>query len=108
MAEEGGARRCNYRALCRRRGAGASAQGGRRPIPGAGAGTAGEIKIGTSPDKTRLIEFGRYATERRARRGEGKPETFNFLGFTHICGTSHKTGYVTVRRKTIGKRMAAK
>ena len=60
------------------------------------------------PEKTRLIEFGRYATERRRKRGEGKPETFNFLGFTHICGTSHKTGYFTVRRKTIGKRLAAK
>jgi group II intron reverse transcriptase/maturase len=60
------------------------------------------------PDKTRLIEFGRYAAERRANRGEGKPETFNFLGFTHICGRSRKTGYFTVYRKTIGKRMAAK
>ena len=60
------------------------------------------------PDKTRLIEFGRYAAERRKRRGEGKPETFNFLGFTHICGTSHGTGYFIVKRKTIGKRMAAK
>ena len=60
------------------------------------------------PEKTRLIEFGRYATERRAKRGEGKPETFNFLGFTHICGTSQPKGYFTVRRKTIGKRMAAK
>jgi len=60
------------------------------------------------PEKTRLIEFGRYATERRAKRGEGKPETFNFLGFTHMCGTSHKTGYFTVHRRTIGKRMAAK
>jgi RNA-directed DNA polymerase len=60
------------------------------------------------PDKTRLIEFGRYAAERRKKRGEGKPETFNFLGFTHICGTSHKTGYFTVRRRTIGKRLAAK
>jgi len=60
------------------------------------------------PEKTRLIEFGRYATERRKKRGEGKPETFNFLGFTHICGTSHKTGYFTVQRRTIGKRMAAK
>ena len=45
------------------------------------------------PEKTRLIEFGRYAAERRAKRGEGKPETFNFLGFTHICGKNHKTGY---------------
>ena len=60
------------------------------------------------PDKTRLIEFGRYAAERRKKRGEGKPETFNFLGFTHICGKNHKTGYFLVNRKTIGKRMAAK
>ncbi len=60
------------------------------------------------PEKTRLIEFGRYAAERRAKRGEGKPETFNFLGFTHICGKNHKTGHFMVYRKTIGKRMAAK
>jgi group II intron reverse transcriptase/maturase len=60
------------------------------------------------PEKTRLIEFGRYAAERRAKRGEGKPETFNFLGFTHICGKNHETGYFMVLRKTIGKRMAAK
>jgi group II intron reverse transcriptase/maturase len=60
------------------------------------------------PEKTRLIEFGRYATERRAKRGEGKPETFNFLGFTHICGTNYQTGNFTVQRKTIGKRMAAR
>jgi RNA-directed DNA polymerase len=60
------------------------------------------------PEKTRLVEFGRYAIERRNKRGEGKPETFNFLGFTHICGTNHKTGNFTVHRKTIGKRMAAK
>jgi group II intron reverse transcriptase/maturase len=60
------------------------------------------------PDKTRLIEFGRYAAERRRKRGEGKPETFNFLGFTHICGKNHKTGYFLIQRQTIGKRMAAK
>ena len=60
------------------------------------------------PEKTRLIEFGRYATERRKKRGEGKPETFNFLGFTHICGTNYQTGKFTIQRKTIGKRMAAK
>jgi group II intron reverse transcriptase/maturase len=60
------------------------------------------------PDKTRLIEFGRFAAERRRKRGEGKPETFNFLGFTHICGRSREKGYFTVYRKTIGKRMAAK
>jgi group II intron reverse transcriptase/maturase len=60
------------------------------------------------PEKTRLIEFGRYAAERREKRGEGKPETFNFLGFTHICGTNYQTGKFTVHRKTIGKRMAAR
>jgi group II intron reverse transcriptase/maturase len=68
----------------------------------------GKFGLELHPEKTRLIEFGRYATERRAKRGEGKPETFNFLGFTHICGTSQPKGYFTVRRKTIGKRMAAK
>lgn len=60
------------------------------------------------PDKTRLMEFGRFAAERRKKRGEGKPETCNFLGFTHICGKSRQKGYFTVYRKTIGKRMAAK
>jgi group II intron reverse transcriptase/maturase len=68
----------------------------------------GKFGLELPAEKTRLIEFGRYATERRVKRGEGKPETFHFLGFTHICGTSHKTGYFTVQRKTIGKRMAAK
>ena len=60
------------------------------------------------PEKTRLIEFGRFAAERRKRRGEGKPETFNFLGFIHICGTNYRTGNFTIHRKTIGRRMAAK
>jgi len=60
------------------------------------------------PEKTRLIAFGRYAAQRREKRGEGKPETFNFLGFTHYCGTNRKTGYFELRRKTIGKRMTAK
>jgi group II intron reverse transcriptase/maturase len=60
------------------------------------------------PEKTRLMEFGRYAAERRKKRGEGKPETFNFLGFTHICGRSREKGHFTVYRKTIGKRLAAK
>jgi hypothetical protein len=68
----------------------------------------GKFGLELHPGKTRLIEFGRYAAERRSKRGEGKPETFNFLGFTHICGRSRKTGYFTVHRKTMGKRMAAK
>lgn len=59
------------------------------------------------PEKTRLIEFGRFASERRALRGEGKPETFTFLGFTHICGQTRK-GKFEVKRQTIAKRMRAK
>jgi group II intron reverse transcriptase/maturase len=59
------------------------------------------------PDKTRLIEFGRYAAERRRARGVGKPETFDFLGFTHICART-RTGRFWVRRITISKRMRAK
>jgi RNA-directed DNA polymerase len=59
------------------------------------------------PGKTRLIEFGRLAARRRAARGEGKPETFRFLGFTHICETS-AGGRFWIRRKTDRKRLAAK
>jgi len=59
------------------------------------------------PDKTRLIEFGRHAARARAARGVGKPETFDFLGFTHICGKT-KTGRFWLKRKTISKRMRAK
>ena len=58
-------------------------------------------------DKTRLIEFGRFAAENRKKRGEGKPETFNFLGFTHICGKTRQ-GKFMVLRKTIRKRLQAK
>jgi RNA-directed DNA polymerase len=59
-------------------------------------------------DKTRVIEFGRFASERRARRGQGKPETFNFLGFTHICDKTRRDGKFIVLRQTIAKRMHAK
>jgi group II intron reverse transcriptase/maturase len=59
-------------------------------------------------EKTRLIEFGRFAAGNRKRERAGKPETFNFLGFTHICGTIWKSGKFTVQRKTIGKRLTAK
>jgi len=58
-------------------------------------------------EKTRLIEFGRYAANNRARRGEGKPETFNFLGFTHYCGQTRRGAFV-VKRKTMRKRMQTK
>jgi len=58
-------------------------------------------------DKTRRIEFGRIAEQNRERRGEGKPETFDFLGFTHISG-KNGLGRFMVRRTTIRKRMRAK
>jgi len=60
------------------------------------------------PDKTRLIEFGRFAAASRKQRGQGKPETFNFLGFTHICGQSRKRGKFLVLRRTIRKRLLTK
>ena len=59
------------------------------------------------PRKTRLLEFGRYAQERRARKGKGKAETFDFLGFTHYCSRARKNGWFKVERKTITKRMWA-
>src|ERR1700732_134032 len=59
------------------------------------------------PDKTRRIQFGRFAEQNRTRRGEGKPETFDFLGFKHISG-KNRLGRFTVRRKTIRTRMGAK
>ena len=60
------------------------------------------------PEKTRLIEFGRFAAQNREKRGEGKPETFTFLGFTHYCGKRRSNGSFTVWRKTAKKRMVAK
>jgi group II intron reverse transcriptase/maturase len=59
-------------------------------------------------NKTRLIEFGPFAAENRKRRGQGKPETFDFLGFTHICGKKRSNGRFTVRRQTMRKRLQAK
>ena len=59
------------------------------------------------PEKTRLVEFGRYAAERRRRRGEGKPETFRYLGFVHICATDRK-GRFAILRLTDPKRMRRK
>jgi RNA-directed DNA polymerase len=60
------------------------------------------------PEKTRLIEFGRFAAENRKKRKQGKPETFTFLGSTHICGKTRKNGKFAILRYTIKKRMHAK
>jgi len=67
----------------------------------------GEFALSLHPEKTRLIEFGRFAADNRKRRGQGKPETFNFLGFTFICGKSRR-GKFLIKRKTRGDRMRAK
>jgi RNA-directed DNA polymerase len=60
------------------------------------------------PEKTRLLEFGPFAASNRHKRGEGKPETFDFLGFTHICVKKRSNGMFTVLRQTIRKRLQAK
>jgi len=67
----------------------------------------GQFGLKLHPDKTRLIEFGRFARENRRRRGQGKPQTFDFLGFTHCCGKTRK-GKFMVLRLTSGKRLRAK
>jgi group II intron reverse transcriptase/maturase len=59
-------------------------------------------------EKTRLIEFGPWAAENRRRKGQGKPQTFDFLGFTHICGRKRSNGYFTVVRQSMRKRLQAK
>jgi RNA-directed DNA polymerase len=67
----------------------------------------GKSALSLHPEKTRIIEFGRFAAERHERRGLGRPETFNFLGFTFICGKT-RAGKFQVKRKTRRDRMQAK
>jgi group II intron reverse transcriptase/maturase len=67
-----------------------------------------KFRLELHPEKTRLLEFGRFAAENRRRRGLGKPETFDFLGFTHICARKRENGYFTVLRQTIRSRLQAK
>jgi len=66
-----------------------------------------EFGLELHPDKTRLIEFGRFAARDRQRRGDRKPKTFTFLGFTHICAIS-RTGRFKLKRITSKKKMRAK
>jgi RNA-directed DNA polymerase len=66
-----------------------------------------KFALSLHPDKTRLIEFGRFAVRDREAHGLGKPETFNFLGFTHICGRSH-AGKFQLRRTTRRDRMRSR
>ena len=67
----------------------------------------GRFGLKLHPDKTRLIEFGRFAEANRRKRGESKPETFDFLGFTHSCSKT-RNGKFFIRRKTIKKRFVKK
>ena len=66
----------------------------------------GRFGLTLNVEKTRLIEFGRYAAPNRKRRGQSKPETFDFLGFTHCCSTNRK-GWFQIQRLTVKKRMRA-
>ena len=66
-----------------------------------------KFSLSLHPEKTRLIRFGRFAAAQRAQRGLGKPETFNFLGFTFICGKS-RSGKFQIKRKTRRDRLRVK
>ena len=108
LATARGHGRHDHRALCRRYRRRLSST---RPTPGAFWDAMRErleeFSLSLHPDKTRLIEFGRHAAATRKRRGLGKPETFNFLGFTFICGKS-RAGQLPLKRKTRRDRMRAK
>jgi group II intron reverse transcriptase/maturase len=67
-----------------------------------------QFGLSLHPEKTRLIEFGRFADQNRRKREGCKPETFDFLGFTHICAKKHWSGGFIVRRRSIAKRLRAK
>jgi RNA-directed DNA polymerase len=71
-------------------------------------GRLAKFGLELNAEKTRLIEFGRHAARDRAARGLGKPDTFQFLGFTHICAKTRKSGRFKLRRITDSKRMRAK
>ena len=83
---------------------------GTAPIRGAGRGALQarltQFGLTLHPEKTRLIEFGRYAEQQRRQRGEERPETFKFLGFTHYCGKTRQ-GWFKVGRQPIAARMRA-
>jgi len=67
-----------------------------------------QFSLALHPAKTKVIEFGPYAIDNVSKNGKGKPETFDFLGFTHICGTKRSNGKFTVKRKTQKKKIKAK
>jgi hypothetical protein len=78
-----------------------------RAVLGGHGGASSEVRLDAAPGKTRLIEFGRHAAKNRRARGLGKPETFSFLGFTHINGHSRR-GEFQLKRKSCSDRVCAK
>lgn len=68
----------------------------------------GKFGLELAEEKTKLLEFGRFAKGNRERRGEGKPETFDFLGFTFYCGQANKDGFFRCRVKTSKKKFRSK
>jgi hypothetical protein len=106
MASDRGARRCGRRAFRRRfRRRIRASRGGHRFLTELRERFA-RFGLTLHPDKTHLIEFGRYADRHRRDRGDGKPETFNFLAFTHTCSKTRK-GRFTVLRQTMRRRWQA-
>jgi RNA-directed DNA polymerase len=87
--------------------AGAQYESDARKLLDALRGRLAKFRLALNEDKTRLIEFGRFAAQRRAEAGLRRPETFNFLGFTHYCGVT-RSGKFMVKRKTQATRMARK
>ena len=66
-----------------------------------------QFGLALNEDKTRVLQFGRFAAQARTRHGLRRPETFDFLGFTHICGTNRSNGWFQLKRLTSSKRMRA-
>ena len=107
MAADAGARRHDRRAVRGRHHLGLPVPIGCRAVPERTGRAVRKFGLELHPDKTRVLEFGPFAAENRRKRGEGKPETFDFLGFTHISG-KQRNGRFTVLRQTIRKRLQAK
>ena len=107
VAEDAGPRRRDRRPVCGRFHRGIPAPGGGRAVLGRAARASREVRVGAAPREDTTAGVRAHAAERRRRAGEGKPETFDFLGFTHICGKK-RNGRFTVVRQTIRKRLQAK
>ena len=104
MAPEGPGWSSDHRPLCGRYRGRLPVQAGCGTLPPRRPRTAGSLRSSLHPDKTRLVEFGRFAMANRRDRGVGRPETFDFLGFTHFCTTTRR-GRFRLGRKPVAKRV---